>query len=175
VNARSSSLSLLFVMGVAGALACDDPVHDSEVSALGDEQGSPGPKHRPGQPCLTCHGGSGPAKEHFAVGGTIYAVKDQPQGLAGVDVQLTDSRGDVKHAISNDAGNFYLTADEWSPIAPIHVQISYLTVSAQMGTHIGRDGSCADCHFDPRGAGSPGRIYLVTDPGDLPGPGGGGP
>jgi len=37
----------------AATAACQDAVHDDEVSALGPEAPgvSPGPDHRPGQPC----------------------------------------------------------------------------------------------------------------------------
>jgi hypothetical protein len=167
VNTRA--LSLLLALAFATVLACDDPVHDAEVDALGPENGTPGPKHRPGQPCLTCHGGSGPGSAHYAIAGTVYTSKLDLQPLSGCDVELTDSRGETKHAISNDAGNFYLTSDEWQPIAPIHVKLTYLQITAEMGTHIGRDGSCADCHFDPQSAGSPGHVFLVAD--TLPGAG----
>ena len=49
--------------------ACGDPVHDARVAALGDERpGVPaGPNHRPGQPCLACHGGDGPSDVELAV------------------------------------------------------------------------------------------------------------
>ena len=62
---------------VPQARATSNPVHDNEVAALGPEDPSvpPGPDHRPGQPCLVCHGGSGPASAQFAVGGTVYAAQ----------------------------------------------------------------------------------------------------
>ena len=53
-----------------------DPVHDEQVAALGPEPAgeSPGPLHRPGQPCLVCHGGLGPAHQSFSVAGTVFAI-----------------------------------------------------------------------------------------------------
>ena len=43
--------------------ACVDETHELQVQALGGEApGVPkGPLHRPGQPCLVCHGEAGPA------------------------------------------------------------------------------------------------------------------
>ncbi len=64
------AVAVLATLAVGGACG-GDPVHDEEVAALGPEPGggAPGPEHRPGQPCLVCHGGSGPASEgeQFAV------------------------------------------------------------------------------------------------------------
>jgi hypothetical protein len=61
-----------FALGLA-AVGCDDPVHDDAVTALGGEDPNVpiGALHRPGQPCLVCHGGSGPAALAFSVGGTV--------------------------------------------------------------------------------------------------------
>jgi hypothetical protein len=139
--------------------ACEDPVHDGWVDALGPEQGSTGPTHRPGQPCLACHGGSGPGKQQFAFGGTVYK-EDKEDGFPGVDVQLTDASGAVRHVTTNEVGNFYLSHDDWEPIYPVHVSISIQDVKADMGTHIGRDGSCASCHFEPKGPSSAGHVQL---------------
>ncbi len=162
MNARAALvLALLFA-------ACADPVHDNEVSALGPEQGSTGPEHRRGQPCLTCHGGSGPASAQFAMAGTVYAVKAQDAPLSGVDVTMTDATNSVKHATTNAAGNFYVAHDAWSPSYPVHVKLSLGGFDTVMGTHIGRDGSCGSCHFEPRGATTPGHVYFVADVADLP-------
>jgi hypothetical protein len=152
------------------AASCGDPVHDGEVDALGPEKGDPGPEHRPGQPCLVCHGGSGPASTHFSIGGTAYQVQGAHVPLVGAQVSMVDANG-VSHTLkTNSAGNFYASADNWQPANPIHgVTITYQGVVAQMATNIGRDGSCADCHFDPAGPTTHGSIYLVEDPSDLPG------
>ena len=32
--------------------------------------------HRPGQPCLTCHGGKGPGHVEFSIAGTLYKYPD---------------------------------------------------------------------------------------------------
>jgi hypothetical protein len=166
-------LGLGLAFGGAGALSCDDPTHDNQVAALGPETGGPGALHRRGQPCLICHGGSGPATSAFAIGGTLYAVKGQDAPFQGADVQLTDAKGAVKHATTNEAGNFFISQDDYAPVYPLTVQLTYGSSDPSqfptMGTHIGRDGSCAGCHFEPRGPDSPGKVYLVVDPADLPG------
>ena len=166
MSARAIMLGLVLVG--ATIAACADPVHDNEVAALGPEQGGTGPEHRRGQPCLVCHGGSGPASAQFAMAGTVYAVKGQDAPLANVDVTLTDATNSVKHATTNRAGNFYVSHDNWSPIYPVHVKLSLSGFDTPMTTHIGRDGSCGSCHFEPRGADSPGHVYFVSDPADLP-------
>ena len=80
MTARSTAALALGVLLVCAApsalLGCNDATHDEEVAALGAEDPAvpPGPDHRPGQPCLTCHGGIGPAKQQFSIGGTVYAV-----------------------------------------------------------------------------------------------------
>ena len=75
-SSLSSLLLPLAVVAAAsgGVLSCYDPVHDQEVAALGGEAPgvSPGPTHRPGQPCNVCHGGVGPANLRFSVAGTVY-------------------------------------------------------------------------------------------------------
>lgn len=170
----AKSVSLATTLALAALAACADPVHDNDVSALGPEQGSTGPNHRRGQPCVICHGGSGPASSQFAIGGTVYAVRGQDAPAVGVDVQLTDAANTVKHVTSNEAGNFFIRGSDWSPVAPIHVQLTCTNpkdntqqIQNTMGSHIGRDGSCADCHFEPRGPDSAGHVYLVVDPADF--------
>ncbi len=74
-KARSSTavgariLALAIVAAALGAAAsCSDPVHDSEVAALGGETDIPqGEYHRAGQPCGVCHGQEGPAYARFVV------------------------------------------------------------------------------------------------------------
>ncbi|MEO8874315.1 MAG: hypothetical protein ABI461_01910 [Polyangiaceae bacterium] len=169
-----SQIPLIFA-GIVMIVACGDPSHDDAVSALGnDPNGIPnGPTHRAGQPCLTCHGGSGPGSPQFVIGGTAYAVKGQTDPLVKGMVHLTDATGATYGIPTNEVGNFYATTGEWSPVAPIHVSLTLADSEADMTTHIGRDGSCADCHTAAIGPRSPGPVYLATDPSDLPGAGSG--
>jgi hypothetical protein len=160
-----------FVSVGALLFACGDPTHDNAVDALGsDPTGQPnGPTHRAGEPCLDCHGGSGPASAQFAVGGTAYSVKGQTDPLVNATVHVVDATGAQFDMPTNTVGNFFATTAEWQPVAPIHVSLTLDTGEADMISHIGRDGSCADCHTATPGPRSPGPVYLAVDPGDLPG------
>jgi hypothetical protein len=162
---------VLGMAGLGGAGACNqDPVHDDEVSALGGEDPNvpSGPDHRPGQPCLVCHGGSGPASAVFAVGGTAYVAQTGPDvPLSGATVSLLDANGSPAQATTNSVGNFWIPASAWTPTFPVHVEgVTFGQYSAQMVSHIGRDGSCASCHYDPAGGSAVGHIFIV--PGDYP-------
>ncbi|MGH7281404.1 MAG: hypothetical protein ACRELY_07780, partial [Polyangiaceae bacterium] len=128
--------------------------------------------HRAGQPCLTCHGGSGPASAQFIAAGTVYAVKGQTDPLVNGTVDLTDSTNATFDVPTNEVGNFFVTTAEWQPVFPVLVKVKLQDAEADMISHIGRDGSCADCHTATPGPRSPGPPYLASDPGDLPGAGG---
>ncbi len=166
-------------LAAALAWACGDPVHDARVTALGGEKaGVPtGPEHRAGQPCLTCHGGNGPSSLELSVAGTIYqsAALDSPP-LAGATVTIFDATeladGGAPHTVTtNPAGNFYIPRSSWSPFYPLHdisVSASGAAAPTTMHTDVGRDGSCATCHFDPKGSASHGHVYFVLDPADFP-------
>ena len=175
-----SSWSCAAMLAAALAWSCNDPVHDAQVDALGPESAgvSPGPTHRPGKPCLTCHGGQGPAELELGVAGTIYktAAPDSPP-LAGATVTIYDATqqpdGGAPHTVvTNAAGNFYFPRTAWAPFFPLHdIAVSYPGVETPtlMHTNVGRDGSCASCHFDPKGANTHGHVYFVLEAADFPG------
>jgi len=147
-----------------------DPVHARQVAALGGDPSGQrnGPTHRPGQPCLVCHGGLGPGGPDLSVGGTIYESMADTRGLNGAVVKLTDAQNNIRELTTNRTGNFLVDAGAWQPVYPMSVSVSYGGVSIDMKTRVGRDGSCADCHTDPPGAASAGHIYLVVDPTSFP-------
>jgi hypothetical protein len=167
------------------AIGCGDPVTDDQVAALPDEV--PGVAlsefHRPGQPCLLCHGPYGGKSPEMSIAGTIFATPQQgkkpPTPVGGVIVTITDAFGDVKTKKTNCIGNFYFTADEWQPGFPLAAKIEYPdvgggkgTTPAYMSTRIGREGSCAGCHRGPRAEDTPGSVFCVdqdTDPFPAPG------
>lgn len=179
---RLSSFAVIVAAALCAALAwsCGDPVHDARVDALGPETaGVPrGPTHRAGKPCLTCHGGQGPADLELSIAGTVYqtAAPDSPPAV-GATVTIFDAtqspEGGAPHTfVTNAAGNFFAPKSEWSPIFPLHdiaVKAPDIDAPTLMHTTVGRDGSCATCHFDPRGEGSHGHVYLVLEAADLPG------
>ena len=174
-----SLLPMAVAIGAGLASSCGDPVHNARVDALGPEvNGGPGPTHRPGQPCLACHNDQGPGNTEFSVAGTVYqsAAPSSPP-LAGATVTIYDATqeadGGTPHTVvTNSAGNFYIPKSDWTPFFPLHdisITTADLPAPTMMHTVVGRDGSCATCHFDPKSTASHGHIYLVVDPGDLPG------
>jgi hypothetical protein len=148
-----------------------DPVHAQAVAALGPETFGldKGPMHRPGQPCLTCHGGQGPASPELSVAGTVYETQPAIQWLETATVTLTDAKGTIRELKTNKTGNCLVRKDEWTPVYPMLVSVSFAGVTIDMVTHVGRSGSCADCHTDPAGPASAGHVYLVANPADFPG------
>jgi hypothetical protein len=153
---------------VVSAIACVDTTHEDAVQALGPEAPGvpPGPLHRPGQPCITCHGGSGPAKQQFSIGGTVYKVQGLADPAEGAIVQIEDVAGTFWNATTNAAGNFYVALSDFAPHYPTSMQVTSADgMSTQaMASFASRDGSCADCHTSQRGPTSPGPVYLERAP-----------
>lgn len=147
-----------------------DPVHSQAVSALGPDTFGlhAGPTHRPGQPCLTCHGGQGPGKTEFSVAGTVYKTQPATEWLEGATVTLTDAAGTIRQFTTNQTGNFLVAKTDWTPVYPMRVKVSFSGASIDMVTHVGRAGACADCHTDPASSASAGHVYLVAKPADFP-------
>ena len=155
--------ALLASLALAALGASCDPVHDDAVSALGGETPGvpPGPLHRAGQPCLLCHDGAAGDPPAFSMAGTIFEDANALAPLVGGVVTLQGKDGSTMTATTNAAGNFYLTPREYLPDYPVHVtSVASGSVSVTMHSHIGRNGSCAGCHFDPAGQGSPGHVYF---------------
>ncbi len=165
-----SPKSVLLMLGAVSFASCTDPMHDEAVDALGPEDPKvhPGPLHRPGQPCLTCHGGDGPGSPNMIVGGTTFALKGAREPLAGAIVQLTDATGHIERVSTNAAGNFWLTTKAWAPVFPMRVKVTYRGTTTEMKTYSGRSGDCNGCHRDPVSNESPGHVYLVKERKDLP-------
>jgi hypothetical protein len=162
----------LTVAGLA-ATSCVDATHEEQVDALGDETpGGPGPFHRPGQPCVTCHGELGPADSQFRLGGTVYLLRNAEDPAPGTVVQIQDSTGQVFTTQTNAAGNFWVLPEQWDPTYPLQVRVQYQAqfkvFTKQMNPAINRAESCGDCHVPPRpNKESPGRVYITTNRSDL--------
>lgn len=174
-------MKTILVLGLILAPVFDracDPVHADAQSALGGEQpGVPrGPLHRPGQPCLVCHDGESGDPRAFSVAGTIFLDADAAVPVAGATVSLQGADGTLSPtgsgaptATTNAAGNFYLTPQQYVPKFPLAVAgITLGSVAIAMHSHIGGNGSCAGCHLDPPGPGSPGHVYFNVPPGMTP-------
>lgn len=156
-----SSPLLAALVGVFAALgtSCTDPVLDDEIDSLGPETGDVGPLHRPGQPCVVCHSEFGPASDAvFLLGGTVFDSPLRATPVEGVEVRIVDAAGARFSKLTNAAGNFYVTSGEGELRFPVRVRISKNGVERPMLSHIGREPSCANCHFDPPDAG-PGRVH----------------
>jgi hypothetical protein len=180
-----------------------DTVHSGAVSAL--ESLGEGPygdnnsRHRPGQPCLTCHGFQGPSASRFAAAGTVYwgtcnpplGEKDPAKTRAkwcqltpasGAEVRIRDAGGGTKCFVTNCAGNFYVRDTDFGSSSSQFLKFPLLVNVGKIGTvagvktpyiksmygHIGRAGSCADCHRQENFADSPGQVYLISDIHSLP-------
>lgn len=151
--------------------ACGDPVHADAVEALGPEAHGvePGPLHRPGQPCLTCHGGKGPGNMEFSVAGTIYKYADSSEPLANAVVKLIDQGGPSTIVGTNCAGNFFVQRVDFDPVFPLWTRVKLGSIDIEMSTPVFRAGSCAHCHSDPATESSVGRIYVAPPGTALPG------
>lgn len=150
---------LLLAFALAGA-SCLDPVHADRVDALGPEINGvgPGPNHRPGQPCNTCHGGDGPGSPEFSVAGTVFTTPDATEAAQGVRVTVTASDGSAITLVSNGAGNFYVTKEEWYGPFPMKVQVE--GAATQMTTRIGGQAGCGFCHRNPADVAHVPPVYL---------------
>ncbi len=142
-----------FVASVLLCASCTDPVHDDAVAALGDERRGvrPGATHRPGQPCLTCHGPQGPGSPELSIAGTVYSARGVQEPLSSVLVVLTDANQSTRTVVSNEVGNFYVASLSWTPTYPVSVELQDPRADnggvKSMVTQIGRSGSCATCHY----------------------------
>ncbi|MEO7332075.1 MAG: hypothetical protein ABI193_26100 [Minicystis sp.] len=169
---RHATLPAFTALAVLLALAggCD-PVQGDAVSALPDEVAGvgPGPLHRAGQPCTLCHDGSIGSPGEFAVAGTVFLQPGSGVGVKGALVSMTDATLTTRVAKTNEAGNFFLKPDEWTPVFPLrNIVVTSGATTVTMYSEVGRDGSCGKCHIEPAGPASPGHITLQSDDGGGP-------
>lgn len=181
-------------LAVSGALAwgaalsagCGNPVPDAIIDALGPEDPSVPASdiHRPGQPCVLCHGPNRGAQPEMSVAGTIYGYAfdeqnagEDPIPVEDVIIEISDSFGNSppEEVKTNCAGNFYITKEQWNPSFPLRVAIRYPVpgdpdgARVSMGTRISRDGSCAGCHANkPPNQGTPGWVFCTQRGPDSP-------
>jgi hypothetical protein len=160
--------SSVIVVAALLSVACADPVHDAAVDALGPEApGVPkGPTHRPGQPCLTCHGGEGPSSLVMAFGGTVYAHATGTAPAVGATVRVAAADQRTFETSTNAAGNFWIPERLFSPIFPANTSVTLGQVSRIMRTTMRLDGSCNGCHAGTESAGSPGHVWVLPDSAD---------
>jgi hypothetical protein len=142
----------LLVVALSLCGSCSDPVRDMAVERLGSEaQGvSPGPLHRPGQPCLVCHSEHGPASHTpFVLAGTVFETPAPESRLASrIQIHVRDSENQSPGVFeTNEVGNFFITQEDWPDMAfPVRVGIERDGKTKEMATSINREGSCNFCH-----------------------------
>ncbi|MDB4934449.1 MAG: hypothetical protein JWP87_1421 [Labilithrix sp.] len=134
------------------SVACSDPVRDDAVARLGPEAAgvSPGPLHRPGQPCLVCHSERGPASDTpFVLAGTVFETPSASSPPAkGIAIVVRDAENHSPGVFeTNAAGNFFITEKDWPDMAfPVRVGIERDGKRKEMTTSVNREGSCNFCH-----------------------------
>jgi hypothetical protein len=153
---------MMRALALLALTSCSDPVQSTRIEALGSERSgvAKGPLHRPGQPCVLCHDGSGPRA--FSVAGTVYSADGSSAAAAGVRVELTDSTGATFTTASNCAGNFFVEPADFTPLYPMWVALETAGERIEMDTPVARDGSCASCHARESSAASPGVVYAFA-------------
>lgn len=178
-----SGLRILFWVVVSvGCIGTSPQEQDPRVQGDYDDGD---PEHRPGQPCLLCHGpghlGPLPGETRLEIAGTVFAAIDdgEDDGLSAVVVTITDDTGFEFAARTNSAGNFMFDVDTTrsdirerddgqvtlpqAPVYPLSVKIRRGDDEQEMKTKIWREGSCAHCHGESPSATSVGRVYLLDD------------
>jgi len=120
-------------------------------------------EHRPGQPCLACHGSEfNPGGSVFEVAGTVYLNADDAEGLEGAEVSIIDNAGTAITARTNRVGNFMIQIDRAvdgptqlgtgrtliaaAPVFPLNIAVRYQGIDKSMQSLAWRAGSCATCH-----------------------------
>ncbi len=161
-------LTLVFV--AASATACGDPVRDDVIDSLGGEKPGvgPGPTHRPGQPCLVCHGPGGPQGPTFIVAGTVFRSPHSCSPLSGAIVRIVDANDRTFAFRTNRAGNFYVGEGSSSPAFPFWVTVESGGQKSEMKSRVLREGSCAGCHWDPPSNETMGHVYFADENVALP-------
>jgi hypothetical protein len=174
-----AAVAAVIVTAALGGGACLGTTPEEELAdSAGPDQGEEGPTHRPGQPCLVCHGEDySPGGPVFVMAGTVYLRADDADGLEGAEVEVTDAEGAVFSALTNRTGNFMMSVggddepeDGWvglarPPVFPVRVLVRRGASEKQMRNVIHREGSCAFCH-DRSGpdAASAGKVFVEDVP-----------
>lgn len=169
MRARYHHLIWLLIIRQAAGCSFADPSRDAVFESLGPEPPGvpPGPLHRPGQPCLVCHG-EAPGISVFSVAGTVYKDRASLAPLGEVEIALVDVKGRTFKAKSNCAGNFFIRPAQFEPAYPLWVTLRLGQVTTEMESPIFRAGACATCHSGTPASDSAGAVVLLEDPAVAP-------
>lgn len=172
--------ALVLVAALAVPACIGTSPEEEARAALGDDDDGD-EEHRPGQPCLTCHGADyAPGDDVFAVAGTIYLRAGDSNGVEGARIDMVDADGNAFSATTNRVGNFMVEVDTdlsaprqrgkgraeipWDPVFPLEVTVSRGDLEQEMESYVWRDGSCAGCHTGPAdGVDSVARVWLIEE------------
>lgn len=159
-------LRLFFIGLGALTMGCVDPLRQEAIADLGDEVSgvAPGPLHRQGQPCLTCHDGA--ISTPFSLAGTIYLRSDGAQPASSAIVSLANGLGEKYHIATNCAGNFFVRPGDFDAVWPVWVRIEHDGWAQEMESPINANGSCASCHAPTTSPKSAGPIFVLPFAGE---------
>jgi hypothetical protein len=139
-------LSAFLCLALLPACAESSAKPKCSVSFALEADEEPGPQMRPGNNCLRCHApGKQAASRPFSFGGTVFpAANSEPcsDGVEGVTIDVTDSKGRSVSVMSNEAGNFW-TAEPLTPPFRISAKRGSKTVEMPIESPTG---GCALCH-----------------------------
>lgn len=176
---QNSGLLIALACALLPVLAgCGNPAIDTITATLGDEDPNvrPNKNHRPGQPCLACHGPYYGASPRMSVAGTVFASPSavDPIPVPNVQIRLFDTNGtaELLQIFSECSGNFYVNYSDEKGQAlffPLAVRIECpepedtsasapKPIHLSMQSRVSREGSCNACHRGNRDQGSPGWV-----------------
>lgn len=157
------SVGYLFLVAILLMNCGTDPVLTARIAALGPEDPDVpvGPLHRPGQPCVDCHRAGSTASPVFSFAGTVYEKEGETTPLQDAEVVLTDKTGQKQTARTNEAGNFFVNASDYSPEFPVWVTVQKDDNDIDMESPIFREGSCGACHLPKPERDSAGPVFLI--------------
>lgn len=122
----------------------------------GDEES---PRMHPGGDCIGCHQDEGEGPDYL-VAGTVHSLLGEADGCFGVEgaeVEITDADGRVWSLPTNEAGNFYLSANDGPLSPPYRAAVLMDGQRMEMAAPVS-EGSCATCHTAQGLSGAPGRV-----------------
>lgn len=117
----------------ATGVACDLPVTTTQSG-----------KHKPGEPCLTCH--TGASAPRFTLGGTLYTGVANTTPVTGATIHVIDATGTDIPLVTALNGNFWTTR---TIAFPVKVSASRCPDTKPMLSEVSESGAncnMAGCH-----------------------------
>lgn len=106
----------------------------------------------------------GPARRAFSLSGTVYRATRGEEPERDLTVRVLDAEGNQLRLTTNEAGNFFLAAEDQQPTYPLWVKLERAEQTVEMRSAISRESSCAGCHGRVPAAAKVGQVYF-----DMPG------